>query len=250
MTNQMVTMELHHCRYCEQDKPASEMRRDSSYTSGFRPQCLDCKRKKEGRAPKKTAPPKTTPQAEKLPPEQRVFPCTRCKRKDIPFKEMTKDRRKFMGVGSVCLPCRREREEELRFARAEAQRMEAKERAARVEPVKVGTGDDWEYCWKCNSKARPGNFRQPPPAVANGYPEGAVLCTNCSSRAGDRVDMIRAERRRLGVRDDATRKELESTARVAALRELALNHEAEYRKLFERYMMALGVEQEKKWISL
>lgn len=246
-----VTMELHHCNHCGQDKPADEMRKDKSYASGYRPQCLACKRVKESKGkPAKQAAPKNTAPKKKLPPEERLFPCNRCERNDVPFMEMTKDRRKFMGVGSWCLKCRRERDEELRLERAEAQRVEAKRKAEEQARARAAVGDEWEFCWKCNAKSRPGNFRQPPAAVANGYPEGAVLCHNCSSRAGDRVDMVRAERRRLGIPDDANRKQLESAARVAALRELALNHESEFRKLFERYMMALGVEQEKKWISL
>lgn len=270
MTEQMMdTMELHHCKHCGQDKPADQMRRDKSYASGFRPQCLDCKSRMEGKkrrkptsktvaetktvskqsAPKNTAPPKKKA-APKLPPEERLYRCNRCERDDVPFTDMTKDRRKFMGVGSWCLRCRRERDEELRSEKKTEELRLERQQASKAVTKKTALADVWEYCFKCNGKSRPGVLRQPPASVANGYPEGALLCGACSNKASDRADIIRAERARMGLPEKATRKQLESAARVAALRELAINHADEYRRAYQRNMNSLGVEAEKKWISL
>jgi uncharacterized protein with PIN domain len=241
----MDTMELHHCRHCGQDKPADAMRRDSSYKSGFRPQCLSCKRKMEAPTPpkRKKGSPRNRAPKKKLTAEERLYPCTKCGRDDVPFAEMTKDKRKFMGVGSVCLACRRSRNHELAEAERQRKALEAEERRRAAE-------GEWVYCYRCNSQHRPGSLHHPPAAVAAGFPEEARLCGKCMQRTTSREDIVRAERARSGLNGNATRKELESAARVAALRELAQLHSTDYRNLLRRHMDRLGVEQEKRWITL
>lgn len=247
----MTATMTHHCKYCGQDKPESEMRRDSRYPTGFRPQCLDCKSKAEGRTRRKSAPPtKKSSSSGKsgkgLPAEKRLYSCTACKRDDIPFSDMMKDKRKFMGVASQCLPCRRSKE----AARtAEKLRLQQEEEAKKALLLKA-VGDEWEYCFKCNQKARPGTLTQPPSTVAAGFPDGVKVCAKCVQHLTNREDIIRAERARHNIPPNATRKQLESAARVAALRELAQIHASDYRMLLRRYMDSLGVESEKKWVTL
>lgn len=268
------TMELLHCTTCDQDKPLDQMRKDSRSPTGYRQQCKACKQARDNKRPKgkpaaaalsevvtpppalvqpipgKSKPMKVRTKAEKLAAEDRLYPCIKCERDDVPFDEMTKDKRKFMGVGSWCKACRRDRDAEMR---EESRRKQQEEAAAAVEREKAKRGhygDEWEYCYRCNSKARPGVLRQPPSLMAASYPDDALLCANCVGRALDRSERVTMERKRLGIPADASRKQLESAARVAALRELAQSHQEEFRRLFNRNLDAIGVEVEKKWITL
>lgn len=232
----MTASDLHLCKQCQKKKPADQMRKDSSYASGYRPQCLECKAKKEG--PKKARP-------RKVPFEKRLYPCTRCERDDIPFHEMCKDKRKFAGVASICLACRRKREAELEAAR-QAEEQEDAKRQAQIQVA----GSDWEYCFKCNSQHRPGVMKQPPASIAAGFPEEALLCSKCLQRSTSREDTVRAERAKHGLGQNATHKDLVSAARVAALRQLATENESRYKELVRHFKEQLGVEFEKKWITL
>lgn len=240
--------QLHHCRHCGGDFPAEKMRRDSSYASGFRPQCLDCKRRKEAKTSPSAGQRAAKAKPRKLTAEERLYSCARCGRKDVPFGEMTKDKRKFMGVGSWCRKCRRERDAELKVV--EERRRAEEERQREIDEQQKLAGDDWVFCWKCNAKQRPDGLRQPPAAIAAGYPPEARLCQRCLTRTSERSEIVAAERRRRGLPNDATHKQLESAARVGALRELAQLHESEYRQLFRRHADALGVEQGKRWLTL
>jgi hypothetical protein len=116
-----IMSDLHFCKHCQQSKPATEMRKDRSYASGYRPQCLDCKAKKE--APKQKRP----VTKKRVPFEDRLYSCTKCERNDISFWDMCKDKRKFGGVASTCLDCRRKREAELEARRAQEARDRARE---------------------------------------------------------------------------------------------------------------------------
>ena len=234
--------DLHFCKFCEQSKPAAEMRKDCSYASGYRPQCLDCKAKAD--VGRRRPPKKKTAKAKPVPFEERLWPCRACKQ-DIPFAEMSKDKRKFGGVGGICLECRRNRDREL----AAEKEAEAK-RQAEQEARQIASSTEWEYCFKCNSRHRPGILKQPPPALAAGYPDDATLCSKCMAKVNSREDVIRAERAKHNLGDNPTRKQLEAAARVSALRQLAVIHEDEYRELIRYFRNQLGVEPEKRWITL
>lgn len=270
MIKPMATETLLLCKHCNFPKPKSEMRKDSSYPDGVRSQCRSCKNSADaerkagsnGKTNAKVTVEATTEMSVAKQKKQarkeahrrkkakersrtpKTFPCSRCGRDDLLFEEMSKDKRKVGGVGTQCLKCRREREKELKTEALAKEEQELVERSA-------DTGNnDWVYCFKCNAQVRSHALRQPPTTIPGLYPPGARLCSKCISKVGERDDLVRKARLRRGLPENASRNELVSAARVEALKQLIEEHDREYQTFLEQQMTLLGVEQEKKWISL
>lgn len=221
------------CKGCGERKPLDEMRKDSRYASGYRPQCLSCKRRMD-------AAQRQRKRRQRKPAEERLYPCNYCGREDVPYDEMSKDKNKFMGVSTQCLACRRKKA-------AQNLRPEPKHRRGES---RAATSGDYVKCAKCENEHLPKSMMQPPPLMAGVYPAGALLCRRCADSAGGREDEIKAERVRRGLAPYATKKEIESAARLGAVRDLIELHNKEFTRLYDTHLDMLGMARQPKWITL
>lgn len=245
----MNTDTLLHCNHCDQDKPPSEMRKDKTRPGGYRSQCKECKRRKEKsqeRARLKEARRPSARQNQRgLPPEQRLFECSKCGRDDVPWAQMSKDKRKFMGVSSVCLECRRGYDRKKRELDMKVDRVPPVTDEARKEAEALG----YAFCTRCQTKLRSESLYQVPLDVAKLHPPGSRFCKPCSETVLSSEQRMNSERKAYGLKGSPAQKDLASAARVAALRDLMNEYPAKYQMLYQRHAAALGLKQESRWVT-
>lgn len=220
------------------------MRKDAAYEDGVRPQCLSCKRRRDaeyrnkGKIESRKAARKAARMAanekrkakelNKKDPRDMLFECSLCERTDVRYEDMEKDKNRFNGVTNRCLACRR-----------------LKERKKRE-----GVPEGYSRCVHCKKPHSTKLLMKPPPSVSESLPKDALVCKGCLGSIETQDTVIHAERVKRGLTKNATRKEVESVARVTALKILIANHDAEYKRLFEHQLKVLGLSPRREWVTL
>lgn len=233
------------CRICGESKPLSAMVKDKRKPDGTDGRCLDCRRQ--------NLTVKSNAFVAKIADRDRSHICEECGT-DTPYAEMTKDRKRFGGVGPICLACRRAKDRaraaELRAEQQrllERQRQESDRLRAEERQVSLLAGE-WEFCYRCNGRFRPGSGSQLPSAIV--APPGVRACKKCFDTLQQGTSLIEAERKRIGLDLQASADKVKAAARVEAVKALIEAHRDEYDRAVTVAYRRLGVQEEKKWVRL